>query len=270
MISEELGLPVEKLFTRSRRRRWRPRRSARCTARSLPNGKRVAVKVQRPDAPRQIEADLALLYQAAQDREGPGPCARLHRRPRARRRVRPLDPAGARLPARGAQRADVPPQLLGPSARPVPHVYWSYTRAARADARAARGHPARRHRARRRTRSRSAARLAYLMTEAWMTMIFRHGFFHGDPHPANILVLGPRADRTRRLRADREALRRRHVQADRALHRRREGERRRAAAAARRPRRPLRRAREEEFTPSCGSSTTSTTARGSPRSTRCR
>ena len=35
-------------------------------------------------------------------------------------------------------------------------------------------------------------RLAYLMTEAWMTMIFRHGFFHADPHPANILVLEQR------------------------------------------------------------------------------
>ena len=33
--------------------------------------------------------------------------------------------------------------------------------------------------------------LAYLITETWMTMIFRNGFFHGDPHPANILVLSP-------------------------------------------------------------------------------
>jgi ubiquinone biosynthesis protein len=33
-------------------------------------------------------------------------------------------------------------------------------------------------------------RLAYVMAEAWMTMVFRHGIFHGDPHPANILMLG--------------------------------------------------------------------------------
>ena len=31
--------------------------------------------------------------------------------------------------------------------------------------------------------------LAYLVAEAWMTMIFRHGFVHGDPHPANIFIL---------------------------------------------------------------------------------
>jgi ubiquinone biosynthesis protein len=30
---------------------------------------------------------------------------------------------------------------------------------------------------------------AYLVTETWMTMIFRHGFFHADPHPANVLVM---------------------------------------------------------------------------------
>jgi ubiquinone biosynthesis protein len=34
-------------------------------------------------------------------------------------------------------------------------------------------------------------RLAYIVAETWMAMIFRHGFFHGDPHPANIMVLSP-------------------------------------------------------------------------------
>jgi len=34
-------------------------------------------------------------------------------------------------------------------------------------------------------------RLAYIVADVWMTMIFRHGFFHADPHPANILVVSP-------------------------------------------------------------------------------
>src|ERR671930_254674 len=30
---------------------------------------------------------------------------------------------------------------------------------------------------------------AYRMADTWMTMVFRHGFFHADPHPANVFVL---------------------------------------------------------------------------------
>ncbi len=33
--------------------------------------------------------------------------------------------------------------------------------------------------------------LAARISETWMTMVFDHGVFHGDPHPANIVVQGP-------------------------------------------------------------------------------
>jgi ubiquinone biosynthesis protein len=61
----ELGQPVERLF-----RDFDPVPMAAASIgqvhrATLPNGREVAVKVQRPGAPRQIEADLNLMYQAA-------------------------------------------------------------------------------------------------------------------------------------------------------------------------------------------------------------
>jgi ubiquinone biosynthesis protein len=193
VIEEDLGLSVDKLFLDFEERAVAAASIGQVHRATLPNGKRVAVKVQRPGAPRQIEADLALLYQAA----------RL-----ARERVRALDFIDAhqlvdefarsirheldyRLEGRNAEKFHR--NFAGHPHVRVPRVFWSYTRSrvltlewldgtqvADIEPQA--------------WSIQDRRDLAHVMAETWMTMIFRHGFFHGDPHPANILVLD-RADR---------------------------------------------------------------------------
>ncbi len=188
VIGEDLGLSVEQLFTDFDPVPVAAASIGQVHQATLPNGHRVAVKVQRPNAPRQVEADLALLYQAARI---------------ARERVRALDFIDARqivdefarsirqeldyrLEARNAEAFHH--RFSGHPHVRIPRVYWSYTRARVLTLELLEGFQladlpldAWSMEERR--------RLAYLMAETWMTMIFRHGFFHGDPHPANIFVL---------------------------------------------------------------------------------
>src|SRR5438309_3033296 len=192
VVEEELGLTLDKLFAEFDEEAVAAASIGQVHRAILPNGKRVAVKVQRPGAPRQIEADLALMYQAARI---------------AKERVRALDFIDARQLvdefARSirqeldyrleARNADVfHRNFAGHPHVHVPRVFWSYTRSRVLTLEWLDGtqvadiHPEEWTVEERRD-------LAYLMAETWMTMIFRHGFFHGDPHPANILVLG-RAD----------------------------------------------------------------------------
>jgi ubiquinone biosynthesis protein len=189
-IQEELGQPVGRLFVEFDETPLAAASIGQVHRATLPNGRRVVVKVQRPNAPRQIEADLSLLYQAA----------RL-----AKERIRALDfidtheivdefarsirqELDYRQEARNAD--NFHKQFAGHPHIAIPRVYWTYTRSRVLTLEELEGEqlgdldlerwslPERR-------------RLAYLITEAWMTMIFRNGFFHGDPHPANILVLSP-------------------------------------------------------------------------------
>src|SRR5436305_14634289 len=192
VVEEDLGLTLDKLFVEFEERPIAAASIGQVHRATLPNGKRVAVKVQRPSAPRRIESDLALLYQAARI---------------AKERVRALDfidtrqvvdefarsirqELDYRLEARNADAFHH--NFAGHPHVHVPRVYWSYTRSRVLTLEWLDGiqvadvDPNEWSIEERRD-------LAYLMTETWMTMIFRHGFFHGDPHPANVLVLG-RAD----------------------------------------------------------------------------
>jgi ubiquinone biosynthesis protein len=238
VIREELELPLEKLFLEFDERPTAAASIGQVHRAVLPNGRRVAVKVQRPNAPRQIEADLALLYQAA----------RL-----AKERVRALDFIDAReLVDEFARsiRHELDYRQEGRNAQAfhrtfaghphvrIPRVYWSYSRQRVLTLELLDGPQLVDLEVEGYTVD-ELRRLATLMTEAWMTMIFRHGFFHADPHPANILVLGPEHiglvdfGQAGKLSDD-------DIEADRAVHRRGLGECRRAGEAARRPGRPLR------------------------------
>ncbi|NUR75224.1 MAG: AarF/ABC1/UbiB kinase family protein [Thermoleophilia bacterium] len=189
-VREELGQPIERLFTEFDERPLAAASIGQVHRAMLPNGRQVVVKVQRPNAPRQIEADLALMYQAA----------RL-----AKERIRALDfidtneivdefgrsirqELDYRLEARNAEAFHK--NFAGHPHVAIPRVYWTYTRSRVLTLEYLEGvqladldleHWSLDQR----------RRLAYLIAETWMTMIFRHGFFHGDPHPANVLVLSP-------------------------------------------------------------------------------
>jgi len=188
VIEDELGNSIDRLFLDFEPIPVAAASIGQVHRATLPNGSTVAVKVQRPGGARQVEADLALLYQAA----------RL-----LKERVHAFDFVDARsLVDEFARqiRQELDYRLEGRNAEAfrrnfagdphvqVPKVYWTYSRARVLTLEWLEGTqladvdslgltlPERRD-------------LAYLVAETWMTMIFRHGFFHGDPHPANVLVL---------------------------------------------------------------------------------
>src|SRR5438876_1652271 len=65
VVTEDLGQSIERLFVQFDREPIAAASIGQVHRAVLPNGHTVAVKVQRPGAPQQIEADLGLLYQAA-------------------------------------------------------------------------------------------------------------------------------------------------------------------------------------------------------------
>ena len=148
------------------------------------------VKVQRPDAERQISADIQLLYQAAKV---------------ARDRVRRLQfidlvetvDEFARTIRREldygieARNAEVfRRNFAGDETVSVPKVYWRYTTARVLTMERVEG-TSLRHLDLDEWSAADRLSLANRITQTWMQMVFVHGFFHADPHPANILVRDP-------------------------------------------------------------------------------
>ena len=189
VVEEELRAPIDRLYTNFDPVPVAAASIGQVHFAELANGRKVAVKVQRPNAARRVESDLALLYQVARI---------------VRRRVDRLsfiDPVAvvdefARSIRREldyrteARNAEIFRRNFADDQRIViPRVFATYSgervltlerlegvQLGDLDLEA--------------TPMDERRRLAILIAEAWLEMIFRHGVFHGDPHPANIMVLG--------------------------------------------------------------------------------
>jgi ubiquinone biosynthesis protein len=188
VVSEELGLTVEQAFLDFDESPIAAASIGQVHRATLPNDAQVVVKVQRPHAARQIESDLKLMASAARV---------------ARERIRQLDfiDTGELVDEFGrsirleldyqqeARNAETFRRNFADDERiAVPRVWWRYTTGRLLTLDRLEGVHIRDldlaswdDRARR--------DLAYTLTDAWMAMIFRHAFFHGDPHPSNILHL---------------------------------------------------------------------------------
>lgn len=188
VIHQDLGLTVGQLFVEFDRIPVAAASIGQVHRAVLPNGKPVVVKVQRPDAPRQIEADLELLYQAARF---------------ARERIKALafidtvslvdefartirQELDYRMEARNAEQFHR--NFAGHRHVRIPRVFWTYSRSRVLTLEHLDGVHLRDLDFATYTIE-ERARLAEVIADAWMAMIFRHGFFHADPHPSNILVL---------------------------------------------------------------------------------
>jgi ubiquinone biosynthesis protein len=188
VIEEELGLTLDKLFLEFEEAPVAAASIGQVHRAVLPNGKRVVVKVQRPNAPRQIEADLELMYQAA----------RL-----AGERVRALEfidtvavvdefarsirqELDYSAEARNAEQFHR--NFAGHAHVRVPRIFWSYSGKRVLTLELLEGTHVRDLDLERHTPE-DRRRLAIVIAQAWMEMVFRHGFFHADPHPSNIMVL---------------------------------------------------------------------------------
>jgi len=186
IVEQELGRPVTELFAAFDDEPLAAASIAQVHSATLPDGTAAIVKVQRPGIEQVIESDLEILFT----------CARLLARhvPESRR----YDPLGLAEEFADTIRKELDFRLEGhngerfsenfqdePSVH-VPRIFWPLssrrvlTQERSTGHRASADFPA---------EPGERRRLADLLARLYLTQLFEHGFFHGDPHPGNVFVM---------------------------------------------------------------------------------
>jgi ubiquinone biosynthesis protein len=188
IIANELGKPVSKLFKKFDDKPVGSASVAQVHAAQLPEGARVAVKIQRPDIEEVIELDLAVLLDLARfvDRHVP--------------EISAVNPIGVVLEFSSTLRKELDfnneasnierfgAQFANNRWIKVPRVFRELTTSQVLTMEFISGYEIMDVSALKRAGIDPVA-LSEHITELIYEQVFDHGFFHGDPHPGNMLVL---------------------------------------------------------------------------------
>lgn len=190
VVEEDLGLTLEQAFEYFDPEPIGSASVGQVHVARLPGGREVVVKVQRPGASDTLNADITLLYQLA--RMGKDRVKRLSF----------IDLEGLvdefartvrqELDYKNEARNDeaVRRNFAGNEHVRVPQVHWRQTTGRVLTQDRING-PTLAHADLSVMSAEERRTLASRIAETWMQMVFGDGIFHADPHPANIIVLGP-------------------------------------------------------------------------------
>jgi ubiquinone biosynthesis protein len=188
IIAEELARPLSELFKKFDDKPVGSASIAQVHAAQLPDGRRVAVKVQRPGIEEVIELDLAVLLDLARfvDRHVPeisgiNPVAVVMEFSSVLRKELDFNSEAFNIERFAAQFANH--RWIK-----VPTVFRELTKARVLTMEFISGYDIMDSRALQRLGV-SPEELSEHMTELIYEQIFEHGFFHGDPHPGNMLLM---------------------------------------------------------------------------------
>ncbi len=190
-LEAELGAAVEDVFAEFT---WEPIAAAsigQVHRAVLQDGQRVVVKVQRPGVDRIVEADLDILLRQIRFVEGRSSAFREYHLSElllefARALREELDYT---IEGRNADR--LRKNLADDPRAWVPRIHWAHT-THRVITMEDLGGTKVSEVERLRAEGRDLQAVANLIVELYLKQVFEDGFFHGDPHPANILVCGER------------------------------------------------------------------------------
>ena len=182
-VEEELGAPIDEIFTAFSEHPVASASMAQVHSAQLPDGTRVAVKVQRPGIERVIRSDINIMYMLAELLEGrldlgvytPGKIVE------AFDRAISLEVDFLNEATNGAALADA---LRGLEGVFVPSIFRAYSTRTVLTLEWVDGHKLSDIR---QTRADASVVMDRLI-EATYAQLFTHGIFHADPHPGNLVV----------------------------------------------------------------------------------